>query len=245
MQVWVLVLLLATIVFAVGAGVLVVIGANARVVAQSCGCTSQRSRLADSSSAGCFTKAVYPLVMYGDESVLEDSFPTDMTPFVIYMPSLDPAALTAVVKAKYPRFEPLLTSSGWTVTCCYVKQAVAGTQDSATGSATGATTPLNNSTLAVPVSARTPTLNFVEPTVMSVVLRVMDADEVPRVVLMSVTEYSQSAEVEAYVWALYTTASATESVDAYKGTWTHRAPDGQDAKPGGFSVLWPRPDTQV
>jgi hypothetical protein len=73
----------------------------------------------------------------------------------------------------------------------------------------------------------------------------MDADEVPRVVLMSVTEYSQSAEVEAYVWALYTTASATESVDAYKGTWTHRAPDGQDAKPGGFSVLWPRPDTQV
>jgi hypothetical protein len=244
MQVWVLVLILATIVFAVGAGALVVIGANARIVAQSCGCTSQRSRLTDSSLAGCFTKAVYPMVMYGDESVLEDAFPTDMTPFVIYMPSLDQAALTAVVKAKYPRFEPLLTSSGWTVTCCYVKQAAAGTQDSATGSARGTTTQVIDNTLAIPVSSRTPTVNF-EPTVTSVVLRVLDADEVPRVVLMSVTEYSQSADVDAYVWALFTTDSATESVDAYKGTWTHRAPDGQDDKPGGFSVLWPRPDTQA
>jgi hypothetical protein len=117
MELWALILILATVMLSALGGALAV---GMFVRSQDRGCSSRYARL--TSSASCIVPAVYPSVQIGCAPVREDAFPLH-APYVVYKPHLDAAALTADLKANFAAFEPMLTYLRLTATRCYLLDA--------------------------------------------------------------------------------------------------------------------------
>ena len=181
---------------------------------------------------------VDPFVTRGAQYAAVDEFPRGLPPFVRFMSTLDAQALTAVVKAKYARFEPLITASKWTVTFCYVPQAPALSSAPAQSSAPALSSAPTLSSAPALSSADAQVAAHAPACPVRLVLHVRDADDVARAVLLSAPAVAGLADK---VWALYSTDPCAY-VDNYHGQWTQRTLNSQDGEPGEFAVFWPRYD---
>jgi hypothetical protein len=117
MELWALILILATIVLS-ALGSALAVGMFVR--SQDRGCSSRYARL--TSSTSCIVPVVYPSMQIAGVTVREDAFPLH-APYVVYKPHLDAAALTADIKANFAAFEPMLTYLQLTASRCYLLDA--------------------------------------------------------------------------------------------------------------------------
>ena len=211
MQVWALLLILATIVVS-ALGSVAAVGMLLRSYG---GCDHGCGGGGDDGGAFARLLAVeqsivpvmYPSVTLDGDPVYTDAFPLQAA-YLPYKPHLDAATLTADIKTNLAMFEPLLTGSQWTVTRCYLLDAMSvearGTQ--AVGGMTSA------------------------------VFYVKDARGVRRVVIASLPA-SIAAAGKTGVISLYTTSESRNPAH-YRGTWTWRGPSMVDGPAGELEVEW-------